>query len=318
MKYLRIKVFSCGSNETLAAAVCERLSLDPGKITMSSFADGESYCRIDESVRGCDTFIIQPICAPVNENLMKLLIATDALRRASAGSITAVVPYLGYSRQEKKRTGREPITAKLVANLLTTAGLDRIVTLEMHAPSLQGFYDIPVDHISSARLFAKKLEERDLSNSIIVSPDTGGVTRARHLGRLLDLPMAIIDKRRPEPNDAVVMNIVGDVADKDIIIVDDIIDTAGTLKSAVISLKEKGAKRVTVCGTHPVFSGPAMNNIINSEIDEIFVTNSIPVSEEMKKNCNIEILSIAGLLGQTIKSIFEKRSVSELLEDIQL
>ena len=278
----------------------------------SAFADGELYCRIDESVRGCDTFIIQPTCNPVNENLMRLLIAIDALKRASASSVTAVVPYLGYSRQEKKNLGREPITAKLVANLITCAGANRIVTVDMHDPAIQGFFDIPVDHLSAIKRLSEFFMNRDLTNHVIVSPDTGGVLRARSFGRRLNLPMAIIDKRRPEANNAVVMNVVGDVANKHCIIVDDIVDTASTLTSVTESLLKNGALSVSACCTHALLSNPAVDRISKSAIKELIATNSVPINQDKIEKCKIKVLSIAPLVGETIKRIFERRSISEL------
>jgi ribose-phosphate pyrophosphokinase len=312
MNHSRVKIFSCGGNDALFKEVCKFLAIHQGRMMRSSFADGELYCRIDESVRGCDTFIIQPTCNPVNDNLMRLLIAIDALKRASASSVTAVVPYLGYSRQEKKNQGREPITAKLVANLITCAGADRIVTVDMHDPALQGFFDIPVDHLSASKRLSEYFMKRDLTNHVIVSPDTGGVLRARSFGRRLNLPMAIIDKRRPEANNAVVMNVVGDVANKHCIIVDDIVDTASTLTSVADSLLKNGALSVVACCTHALLSNPAVERISNSQVSELVATNSIPISQDKIEKCKIKVLSIAPLIGETIKRIFERRSISEL------
>ncbi|MBP5470864.1 MAG: ribose-phosphate pyrophosphokinase [Candidatus Riflebacteria bacterium] len=312
MNHSRVKIFSCGGNDALFREVCKFLGIHQGRMMRSSFADGELYCRIDESVRGCDTFIIQPTCNPVNENLMRLLIAIDALKRASASSVTAVVPYLGYSRQEKKNLGREPITAKLVANLITCAGADRIVTVDMHDPALQGFFDIPVDHLSAIKRLSEFYMKRDLTDHIVVSPDTGGVLRARSFGRRLNLPLAIIDKRRPEANNAVVMNVVGDVKNKHCIIVDDIVDTASTLTSVTQSLLENGAISVSACCTHALLSKPAVERISESPVKELIATNSIPISQDKIDKCRMEVLSIAPLIGETIKRIFERRSISEL------
>ncbi len=312
MNHSRVKIFSCGGNDALFREVCKFLGIHQGRMMRSSFADGELYCRIDESVRGCDTFIIQPTCNPVNENLMRLLIAIDALKRASASSVTAVVPYLGYSRQEKKNLGREPITAKLVANLITCAGADRIVTVDMHDPALQGFFDIPVDHLSAIKRLSEFYMKRDLTDHIVVSPDTGGVLRARSFGRRLNLPLAIIDKRRPEANNAVVMNVVGDVKNKHCIVVDDIVDTASTLTSVTQSLLENGAISVSACCTHALLSKPAVERISQSPLKELITTNSIPISQDKIDKCKIEVLSIAPLIGETIKRIFERRSISEL------
>ncbi len=308
----RVKIFTGEGNHELFKEICQHLRVPEGKIVHSSFADGELYCRIDESVRGCDTFIIQPTCPPVNENLMRLLITIDALRRASAASITAVIPYLGYSRQEKKNIGREPVTAKLVANIITNAGADRVLTVDMHDPALQGFFDIPVDHLTASKILAEHLRKRDLADHVIISPDTGGVLRARQFGRNLNLPMAIIDKRRPEKNQAVVMNVVGEVANMHTIIIDDIVDTAGTLVGVAESLMEQNAKSVICCTTHALLSDPAMKVIENSPVQEIIATNSVPISQEKIKRCRITTLSLAATVGEAIKRIFEKRSISEL------
>lgn len=312
MNHSRVKIFSCGGNDQLFREVCKFLDVHQGRMTRSAFADGELYVRIDESVRGCDTFVIQPTCNPVNENLMRLLITIDALKRASAASVTAVVPYLGYSRQEKKSIGREPITAKLVANLITCAGADRIITVDMHDPAIQGFFDIPVDHLSAGKRLAEFFMKRDLTNHVIISPDTGGVLRARSFGRRLNLPMAIIDKRRPEANNAVVMNVVGEVSGKHCIIVDDIVDTAGTLTSVANSLMENGALSVVACCTHALLSRPATEQISKSPIKELIATNSVPIPSDKAEKCKIKTLSIAPLIGETIKRIFERRSISEL------
>ncbi|MBF0407996.1 MAG: ribose-phosphate pyrophosphokinase [Candidatus Riflebacteria bacterium] len=308
----RIKVFSGGSNHDLFSEICRYLNVPEGKIMMTTFADGEIYCRIEESVRGRDTFIIQPTCSPANENLMKLLIIIDALKRASAGSITAVVPYFGYARQEKKATGREPITAKLVANLITTAGANRVVTMDMHDPALQGFFDIPVDHLSAIQILASHLLKRDLHNYVVVSPDTGGVHRARAFAKRLELPLAIMDKRRPEPNKAVIMNVIGEVSGKNVFIIDDMIDTAGTMVQVAQALLERGVKKITACCTHPVLSDPASERIMSSSITEIIATDSLYTVERKKKLPILETLSVAPLIGETIQRIFDKRSVSEL------
>ncbi|MBF0547021.1 MAG: ribose-phosphate pyrophosphokinase [Candidatus Riflebacteria bacterium] len=308
----RIKVFSGGSNPELFSEICSYLNVPEGKIYMTTFADGEVYCRIEESVRGCDIFVIQPTCYPANENLMKLLIIIDALKRASAGSITAVVTYFGYARQEKKSIGREPITAKLVANLITTAGAGRVVTMDMHDPALQGFFDIPVDHLSAGPILTSHLLKRDLNNYVVVSPDTGGVHRAREFAKRLGLPLAIVDKRRPEPNKAVIMNVIGEVSGKNVIIIDDMIDTAGTIVKVAQTLQERGVKKIIACCTHPVLSDPASERIMSSCITEVIATNSLLASEKKKKLPMLETLSVAPLIGETIQRIFDKRSVSEL------
>ncbi|MBI3037577.1 ribose-phosphate pyrophosphokinase, partial [bacterium] len=293
-----VKIFTGGANPWLVEETCQYMNVPEGKITHTSFADGELYCRIEESVRGCDTFIIQPISPPVNDNLMRLLIVIDALKRASAACVSAVVPYLGYSRQEKKSTGREPITAKLVANLITTAGADRLITIDMHTSALQGFFDIPVDHLSAGLLLGNYLLQRDLRNTVVVSPDTGGVQRAREFANRLKLPLAIIDKRRPEANQAVVMNVIGDVSNKNIVIFDDIIDTASTLVRVAEVLIEKGAKRITACCSHAVLSDPACERIQKSQVDEIITTNSIPISDAKVKMGRVKVISVASLIGE--------------------
>jgi ribose-phosphate pyrophosphokinase len=308
----RVKIFSGSAHPILTRDVCENLRLLEGSILHTSFADGETYCRLEESVRGCDTFIIQPTCPPVNEHLMRLLIVIDALKRASAGSITAVVPYFGYSRQEKKSTGREPITAKLVANLLATAGAHRLMTIDMHDPALQGFFDIPVDHLSAGRMLSEHFSRRDLNRAVVVSPDTGGVHRARQFANRLHLPLAIIDKRRPEANQAVVMNVIGEVEGLDAVILDDIIDTAGTLVKVAEVLVKNGARSVVACCTHALLSDPAMERIANSPVQEIVATDSVPISAEKRERCRVHVLPMASLIGEAIRRIFEKRSVSEL------
>ncbi|MEW6708975.1 MAG: ribose-phosphate pyrophosphokinase [Candidatus Riflebacteria bacterium] len=308
----KVKIFSGQANQALFSEICRYLFTPEGSILHTSFADGELYCRIEESVRGCDTFIIQPTCYPVNDNLMKLLITIDALKRASAGNVTAVIPYFGYSRQEKKSTGREPITAKLVSNLIVKAGAMRVMTVDMHDPALQGFFDIPVDHLSAGRLLAEHFLKLDLTDHVVVSPDTGGVLRARQFGKKLGLPMAIIDKRRPEANKAVVMNVIGEVAGKHCIIIDDIIDTAGTLVTVAETLVQSGAKSVVACCTHAILSDPASERIPNSPVKEIICTNSVPLSAEKQKNCKLTVLSLAPLIGEAIRRIYERRSVSEL------
>lgn len=308
----QVKVFSGGANDKLFSAVCASLMSPEGRMLHTSFADGELYCRVEESVRGCDTFLIQPTCPPVNENLMKLLISIDACRRASAASVAAVMPYFAYSRQEKKSIGREPVTAKLVANLITIAGANRLITVDMHDPALQGFFDIPVDHLSAGRMLAEEFLKRDITNHVVISPDTGGVLRARQFGKRLDIPMAIIDKRRPEANQAVVMNVIGDVKGKHCIVIDDIIDTAGTLVTVADALMANGAKSVIACCTHALLSDPASERIENSAVKEIICTDSVPLTEEKIKRCNISVLSLAPLIAETIRRIFERRSVSEL------
>ncbi|NLI75922.1 MAG: ribose-phosphate pyrophosphokinase [Candidatus Riflebacteria bacterium] len=307
-----VKIFTGTAHPELVAEVASFLGVTEGRIFHNSFSDGELYCRIEESVRGRDTFIIQPTCSPVNDNLMRLLIVIDALKRASAGNITAVVPYFGYSRQEKKSIGREPITAKLVANLIATAGAHRLMTVDMHDPAIQGFFDIPVDHLSAERMLSEHFKKRDLTNTVVVSPDTGGVHRSRAFANRLHLPLAIIDKRRPEPNQAVIMNVIGEVSGKDVIILDDIIDTAGTLVKVAEVLVSRGAKRISACCTHAVLSGNAVDRILKSPVTEIIATNSMPIPPHKRQACRLEVLSLAPLIGEAIERIYKKQSVSEL------
>ncbi|GIN93509.1 ribose-phosphate pyrophosphokinase [Siminovitchia terrae] len=310
-----LKVFSLNSNRTLSEEIAEEIGLELGKCTVSQFSDGEIQINIEESIRGCDVYVIQSTSKPVNKNLMELLIMIDALKRASAKTINIVMPYYGYARQDRKARAREPITSKLVANLIETAGATRVITLDLHAPQIQGFFDVPIDHLMGVPILADYFKEREMVNGdlVIVSPDHGGVTRARRLADRLKAPIAIIDKRRPRPNVAEVMNIVGNVEGKTAILIDDIIDTAGTITLAVNALKEAGAKEVYACCTHPVLSGPAIERIQNSDLKELVVTNSIPLPEE-KKIDKIKELSVATLIGEAIIRIHENKSVSTLFD----
>jgi len=274
-----LKVFSLNSNFDLAQEIAAAIGVELGKCSVTSFSDGEVQINIEESIRGCDVFVIQSTSQPVNENLMELLIMIDALKRASAKTINIVMPYYGYARQDRKARAREPITAKLVANLLETAGAHRVITLDLHAPQIQGFFDILIDHLVAVPILADFFKEKDLSDIVIVSPDHGGVTRARKMADRLKAPIAIIDKRRPRPNVAEVMNIIGNIEGKTAILIDDIIDTAGTITLAANALVENGAKAVYACCTHPVLSGPAIERIQNSTIKELVVTNSIALSD---------------------------------------
>lgn len=311
--FSEIKIFTCNANIPLAKEIAEYLEVELGNSQIIRFSDEEVQVKINESVRGKDIFVIQPTNQPVNENLMELLITIDALRRASARRITAVIPYYGYARQDRKAKSRDPITAKLVANLITTAGVRRVVTMDLHAGQIQGFFDIPVDHLMAAPILAQYFIEKGLCNSdtIVVSPDLGGVTRARHLAERLNCSLAIIDKRRPEPNVAEIMNIIGNIEGKKVIMIDDIIDTAGTITLGVNALLEKGAKEVYACCTHPVLSGPAIRRLAESPVKEVIVTNSIDLSEE-KQIGKIKVLSIAPLFGEAIRRIHEDLSVSSL------
>ena len=304
-----LQIFTGNANPELAQEIVEFLGMELSKAKVSKFKDGEVRLEINESVRGNNVFIIQPTCAPVNENLMELLIMVDAIRRASAKSITTVIPYYGYARQERKQKPREPISAKLVANLLTAAGADRMVTIDLHTSSIQGFFDIPVDHM------ANYYREKQLENVVVVSPDIGGVTRARNLAERLNCTLAIIDKRRPEPNKSEIMGIIGDVRGKNVIIVDDMIDTAGTITNAANFLSEQaGANEVYACCTHAVFTPPAVERIQQSSIKEMLITNTIPLTEEEKQCAKIQTVSIAPLLGRTIEFIHNKKSVSGLFD----
>lgn len=306
-----LKVFSLNSNRKLAEDIASHIGVTLGKCTVSKFSDGEVQINIEESVRGCDVYVIQSTCAPVNTHMMELLIMIDALKRASAKSINIVIPYYGYARQDRKARSREPIAAKLVADLIETAGANRVITLDLHAPQIQGFFDIPIDHLQGVPILSSYIEKKNLEDVIIVSPDHGGVTRARKMADRLKAPIGIIDKRRPRPNVAEVMNIIGNIEGKTAILVDDIIDTAGTMTLAANALIENGAKEVYACCTHPVLSGPAIERIENSQIRELVVTNSIPLPEE-KHIDKITVLSVAPLIGEAITRIHELKSVSIL------
>ncbi len=308
-----LKLFSLNSNPILAQEIAKVIGVELGKCSVSRFSDGEIQINIEESIRGCDVYVIQSTSAPVNEHLMELLIMIDALKRASAKTINIVMPYYGYARQDRKARSREPITAKLVANLLETAGATRVITLDLHAPQIQGFFDIPIDHLMGVPILADYFKEKQLDDIVIVSPDHGGVTRARKMADRLKAPIAIIDKRRPKPNVAEVMNIIGNVQGKTTILVDDIIDTAGTITLAANALAEHGAKEVYACCTHPVLSGPAIERIQNSKIKELVVTNTIAIPEE-KKTSKIVELSVAPLIGEAIIRVHEEQSISALFD----
>lgn len=309
----KLKIFTGNANPALAKEICDYLGLPLGEAFVGRFNNGEVQIMIDESVRGKDVFIIQPTSYPVNDNLMELMIMADALRRASARHITAVVPYYGYARQDRKTRGREPITAKLIANLLQTSGITRLVTIDLHAGQIQGFFDVPVDHLFGASIIAKYINDKKMEDTIVVSPDLGGVTRARDLADRIGAPIAIIEKKRPEPGVAKVMNLIGNVEGKNCIIIDDIVDTAGSLVEGAKALEEFGAESVTACVTHAVLTDPASERIRNSNIKELIVTNTIPLPE----NCNIPNitqLSVAPLLGEAIMRIFHEVSVSNLFD----
>lgn len=310
-------VFSGNANLPLADSVVNCLKLPLGKSLVGRFSDGEIMVEIKENVRGKDVFVIQPTCAPTNDNLMELLVMVDALRRASAGRITAVIPYFGYSRQDRRtRSMRVPITAKVVANMITIVGVNRVLTVDLHADQIQGYFDIPVDNVYASPILLADIRQKSYPNLVIVSPDVGGVVRARALAKHLDdAELAIIDKRRPRPNESKVMNVIGRVANRTCVMIDDMVDTAGTLCHAANALKDEGASTVVAYCSHPVLSGKAVENIRNSRLDELVVTNTIPLSEEARMCSRIRQLSIADILAETIRRISEEESVSSLFKD---
>ncbi len=307
-----MKLFSGTSNTILAQEVCNYLGIEQGKITSGKFSDGETLIEIHENIRGGDVFVLQSTCPPVNDNLMQLLIIIDALRRASAKRITAIIPYYGYGRQDRKAKPRVPITAKLVADLITVAGANRVVSMDLHAGQIQGYFNIPVDNIFAAPLLLKYIRNHFQDNLVIVSPDAGGVERARAFGKRLGATLAIIDKRRDAPNIAEAMNIIGEVEGKTAVILDDMVDTAGTLTQAAKALKNREVAKIYACCTHPVLSGPAIKRIEESPIDHLVVTNTIPLNEKARKCSKITSLSVDELLAETIKRIFNSESVSTL------
>lgn len=317
MNNSKLKLFSANANKALAEEIAEYLGVTVGNSKMTTFKDGELYLEIGESVRGADVFVVQPTCYPVNNHLMELLIMIDAMRRASAQRITAVIPYYGYARQERKTKARDPITAKLVANLLTAAGADRVMSLDFHAGAIEGFFDIPVDHLPGVPLLAEYYKTLPTENLVVVSPDAGGVTRARKLANKLglDVDIAIIDKRRPAANQAKIMHVIGDIADKDVIMVDDMIDTAGTITQGAAVLKKMGAKNIYACCTHAVFSPPALERLENSVISQVVTTNTIPINYDRQGQCSkIKVLSVAPLIGEAIIRIHENLSISRLFD----
>ncbi len=308
-----LAVFSGTSNPALTAEICKYLEIVPGSITVSKFSDGETFCAINENVRGVNCFVVQPTSTPVNEHLMDLLIIMDALRRASAGSIVGILPYYGYARQDRKVRPRTPISAKLVANLITTAGASRVMMMDLHAGQIQGFFDIPVDHLTGLPVLLEAIRNEFRGDDmVIVSPDAGGTERARSFSMRLGCPLAIIDKRRPQANQCEIMNIVGDVAGKRAIIVDDMIDTAGTLSKAAQAVMDQGAKEVYAAATHGVFSGKAIENIRNSPLRKVWVTNTIALSPEAAACGQIQQLSVGRLLGEAIKRVHHGDSISSL------
>ncbi|MEE9411987.1 MAG: ribose-phosphate pyrophosphokinase [Methylococcales bacterium] len=312
-----VMVFAGNSNPQLANEIVNHLHMRLGVANVDRFSDGEIQVEIGENVRGRDIFLVQSICAPTDENLMELLVMADAFRRSSARKITAVIPYLGYARQDRRpRAARVPITAKLVANMIATAGIDRALIVDLHADQIQGFFDIPVDNVYASPLFLGYIWRQEYPDLMVVSPDVGGVVRARAIAKLMDdVDLAIIDKRRPKPNEARVMNIIGDVGGRSCVLIDDLVDTAGTLCQAAAALKKRGAKSVVACSTHAVLSGPAISNIVASELDELVVTNTIPLSKEAIACGKVRQLSVGKMLGEAIRRMANNESVSSLFVD---
>ena len=311
-----IKIFAGNSNRTLAEAICKDLNISLGSADVGTFSDGEKSVSIYETVRGSDVFVVQSTCSPVNDNLMEMLVMIDAFKRASAGRITAVMPYFGYARQDRKTKPRDPISAKLVANMITAAGADRVLTMDLHAAQIQGFFDIPVDNLLGSPVFVDhflKKFENNHENAMVVSPDVGSVARARAFAQKLDMPMAIVDKRRQKANSSEVMNIIGDVKGRDVILLDDMVDTGGSLCHAAKALMEiGGAKSVTACASHGVLSGPAVQRISDSCMDEVIFLDTIPASEEARACPKIKYLSVAHMFAEAIDRIYEEVSVSKL------
>jgi ribose-phosphate pyrophosphokinase len=308
----RLRLLSGSANIPLSQEVARYLGMDLGPMVRKRFADGELYIQIQESIRGCDVYLLQPTCRPVNDHLMELLIMIDACRRASARQITAVIPYYGYARADRKTAGRESISAKLVANLITQAGASRILAMDLHSAQIQGYFDIPLDHVYGSPVLLDYLESKELTDLVVVSPDVGGVARARAFAKKLnDAPLAIIDKRRQAHNVAEVMNVIGDVSGKTAVLVDDMIDTAGTISEGARLLKKEGARQVYACATHAVFSPPAIERLSSGLFEEVIVTNTIPLPEEQRFK-QLTVLSVANLLGETIWRIHEDSSVSSM------
>ncbi|WP_187145667.1 ribose-phosphate pyrophosphokinase [Candidatus Blochmanniella pennsylvanica] len=313
---LNMKLFTGNAIPELAQRIANRLYINLGKASVGRFSDGEVSVQINENVRGGDVFIIQSTCAPTNDNLMELIVMVDALKRASAARITAVIPYFGYARQDRRvRSARVPITSRVVANFLSSVGVDRILTVDLHAEQIQGFFDVPVDNVFGSPILLEDMTQQNFNNPIIVSPDIGGVVRARAIAKLLnDTDMAIIDKRRSRANISQVMHIIGDICNRDCILVDDMIDTGGTLCKAADVLKERGARRVFAYTTHPIFSGDAYENIQNSMIDEIIVCDTIPLKPKIKSLSNVRVLTLSGMLAETIRRISNEESISAMFD----
>ncbi|CUS48784.1 MAG: ribose-phosphate diphosphokinase PrsA [Idiomarinaceae bacterium HL-53] len=311
-----MKLFAGNAIPELARKIADRLYIKLGDADVGRFSDGEISVQINENVRGSDVFIIQSTCAPTNDNLMELIVMVDALRRASAGRITAVLPYFGYARQDRRvRSARVPITAKVVADFLSSVGVDRVLTVDLHAEQIQGFFDVPVDNVFGSPVLLEHMKQQTFHDPVMVSPDIGGVVRARAMAKLMnDADLAIIDKRRPKANESQVMHIIGDVNGRDCVMVDDMIDTGGTLAKAAEALKKNGARKVYAYATHPVFSGNAVENLKNSEIDEVVVTDSIPLSEEMKATGMVTQLTLSGMLSEALRRVSNEESISAMFE----
>jgi len=310
-----LMVFTGNANPELAQKIVDRLGIPMGDASVTAFSDGEIAVELNENVRGRDVFVVQPTCAPTNDNIMELMVMVDALRRASAGRISAVIPYFGYARQDRRvRSARVPITAKVVADMLVAAGVDRVLTVDLHAEQIQGFFDVPVDNVYGSPVLLDDINEQGYENLIVVSPDIGGVVRARAIAKQLDVDLAIIDKRRPRANVAEVMNLIGEVDGRTCLLVDDMVDTAGTLCSAAKALKDRGAKEVIAYCTHPVLSGKALNNIANSQLDQLVVTDSIPLADEIKNLPNVRQLTLSNMLAEAVRRLSNEESLSAMFQ----
>jgi ribose-phosphate pyrophosphokinase len=310
--YGALKIFGGRAHPALTEQICEYLSLPIGRVVCFDFSDGETFFQIDENVRGVDVFIIQPTCPPVNNNLIELLVMIDAFKRASATRVTAVVPYYGYGRQDKKDKPRVPVTAKLMADLIARAGADRLLTMDLHAAQVAGFFDMPVDHLFAAPVILDAIRDLAIPDLVIVSPDAGGVARARAIAKRLEFDLAIVDKRRVAVNEAEVMNVIGDVRNRDVLIVDDIIDTAGTLVKTVEALREQGARRIFAAGIHGILSGPALERVDSSSLEALLVTDTTPIDDKLKRSKKLRGLQVAPLLGEAIRRIHDNSSVTAL------
>jgi ribose-phosphate pyrophosphokinase len=307
-----LKIFGGRAHPALVTEICDYLNLEAGKVSAYNFSDGETFCQVEENVRGSDVFVVQPTSSPVNDNLMELLILLDGFKRSSASRVTAVIPYYGYARQDKKDKPRVPITAKLVADLISRAGADRVLTMDLHADQIQGFFDVPVDHLFAAPVILDAVRDMNIPDLVVVSPDAGGVERARAIAKRLEAGLAIIDKRRTAPNTAEVMHLIGDVEGCNALVVDDIIDTAGTLTKTVDALREKGARRILAAGVHGILSGPALQRLADSCLESVLITNTTPVEDKLRRLPKLRPLSVAPLLGEAIRRIHENSSVSSL------